>query len=302
MAEPPQKGYQECTVSRRRDINDELAVFWIETKPFVDFEAGQYVTLAADGVSGGFVKRPYSVLSAPEEPAYELFIELVEGGELTPPLWDLGEGDSLWIRNRVAGRFLFDTEHTRHLMACTVTGIAPFLSMIRSRLQGDPRLRGGRLADDDHEFLIIFGASHPEDYGPYLEEVRNLPEGDFHVVPTISRPWQHPDWDGETGRVEEVLRKHLDRLEWVPDDVAVYACGNPDMIENVRGVAKRAGIEAFHEEKYFTTPIGEEESDAVEKAPASPKAPPGGIKLKRVKPKPAPPGGITLKKVKPEEG
>lgn len=295
MAEPPQKGYQECTVSRRRDINDELAVFWIETEPFVAFEAGQYVTLAADGLSGLFVKRPYSVLSAPEEPTYELFIELVEGGELTPPLWALGEGDSLWIRNRVAGRFLFDTEHTRHLMACTVTGIAPFLSMIRSRL------RNGKPEKDEHEFLIIFGASHPEDYGPYLDEVRNLPEGAFHVVPTISRPWLHPDWDGEQGRVEEVLRKHLDRLEWMPDDVAVYACGNPDMIENVRGVAKRAGIEAFHEEKYFTTPIGEEESEDAEETSESPKAPPGGITLKKVKPKPKPPGGIKLKAVKPEK-
>ena len=119
------------------------------------------------------------------------------------------------------------------------------------------------------------------------------PETSRALCRPISRPWTDVDWTDEVGRVEDVLRKHLDGLGWTGDTVAGYACGHPDMIETVKGVLKRALVpEAHvHEEKYFTTGEAAPEAavaTAAAEAPAKapPKRPPG-----------RPPGGITLKTV-----
>jgi ferredoxin--NADP+ reductase len=283
--DPPPPGYLAATVERRLDVTDDLAVFWFRTPEPLAFRPGQYVTLAAPGGRGGIVKRAYSVVSAPHEPLVELVIELVEEGELTPVLWRLREGDAVWVRQKVVGHFLLDAERTRHVMACTVTGIAPFLSMLRAEARG----RAAGEATAGHRFLVVHGASQSVEFGPYRAELAALAEADWvEAVPTVSRPWADPGWTGEVGRVEDVLRKHLDRLGWAPGDVAGYACGNPNMIETVLGLLRRARVDAghLHEEKYFTI------SEAAPPAPkpaAAPQLPPGRPGRG--------PGSVTLKSV-----
>lgn len=277
----PPRGYLRAVVERRLDVAADLAVFWLRPEAALSFLPGQYVTLAAPDGQGQTVKRAYSVVSAPHEPLVELVIEHVEGGALTPLLWRLHAGDPVWVRQKVVGHFLLDAERTRHVMACTVTGIAPFLSMLRAHAEA---LRNGE-AVPDHRFLVLHGASHAPEHGPYRGELLGLArDGWVEAVPTVSRPWADPDWSGEVGRVEDVLRKHLDRLGWTGADVAGYACGHPDMIAAVKGVLKRARVpEAHvHEEKYFTTG---EAAPAASGAPASgpanlPRRPPGGVSLK----------------------
>ena len=275
----PPRGYLPAVVERRLDVAHDLAVFWLRPAEPLAFRPGQYLTLAAPGADGRVVKRAYSIASAPHEPLAELVIEHVPGGALTPLLWPLREGDAVWVRKKVVGHFLLDAERTRHVMACTVTGIAPFLSMLRAHAAA-----GGA---PDHRFLVIHGASHAAEFGPYRAELAALAAEDWvEAVSTVSRPWDDPAWTGEVGRVEDVLRKHLDRMGWDAADVAGYACGHPQMIETAKGILRRAGIDGahVHEEKYFTegeaTPV-EPETDV-----PAPKTPPG-----------RPPGGITLKSV-----
>ncbi|WP_412061629.1 FAD-binding oxidoreductase [Rubrivirga sp. IMCC45206] len=264
----PPKGYLAATVERRLDVVDDLAVFWLRPPQPLTFRPGQYVTLAAPDASGRVVKRAYSVVSAPHEPLVELVIELVDEGELTPLLWPLRPGDTVWVRKKVVGHFLLDAERTRHVMACTVTGIAPFLSMIRAHAAA----QGAGETVPDHRFLVVHGASHAAEFGPYLDELAALAEADWvEAVSTVSRPWSDLDWAGETGRVEDVLRKHLDRLAWAPDAVAGYACGNPQMIETVRGILARARVDDahVHEEKYFTVGEAGTLAEAPTPAPAA---------------------------------
>lgn len=290
------KTFIEAEVVRRKDVTDDLAVFTLRPSEPVTFKPGQYVTLALLNPDGKPIKRAYSIVSAPHEPELELVIELVEHGQLTPLLWALQPGDTVWARRKIVGHFLLDAERLHHVMACTVTGIAPFLSMIRAH-------RAAKQAGEavpDHRFLVLHGASHAVEFGPYLDELAVLAqEGWVEAVNTISRPWTDPSWDGETGRVEDVLRKHLDRLGWTGDDTAGYACGNPDMIEKVKGILKRARLadEHIHEEKYFTTTGEAVPIDETEDTVSPPSGPPGGITLKTAKRPPGPPGGIQLKSV-----
>ena len=256
MSTPP-RGFVRAEVVRRLDVTDELAVFWLRPETPLAFLPGQYVTLAVASSTGRTVKRAYSIVSAPHEPLVELVIERVEDGALTPVLWDRQPGDAVWARQKVVGHFLLDAERLRHVFVCTVTGVAPFLSMIRAHAAA----RAAGEAVPDHRFLVLHGASASVDFGPYLDELATLTRHDdgwLVAVPTVSRPWADPGWVGETGRVEDVVRKYLDRLGWNGSGTAGYACGNPAMIETVKGLLARAGLEAahIHEEKYFTETPG----------------------------------------------
>ena len=277
-------------VTRREDHTDDLATFWLRPERPVAFAPGQYVTLALPGAGGRWIKRPYSVLSAPHEAEIELFVERVEGGALTPGLFERGPGEEVGIRGRAAGAFALDPACTHHAMACTVTGVAPFLSMLRHAAFGEDA-SGAR-----GRFLVVYGASVPADLGPYAAELDRFAGGErVTAVPTVSRPWAAPEWAGERGRVEDVLRKHLDRLGWPLAETAGYACGNPVMVENAKGVLRRAGLDAahLHEEAYFP--------DAGEAAPEA--APPAAPPARRQGAPVRPPGGIVLKTVpRPPEG
>lgn len=290
------KGYLLATIADRNDFAEDLATFWLRPPERLDFEPGQYATLAMD-IEGKVVKRAYSIVSAPHEEHMEFYVECVRDGVLTPCLWELQPGVDLYIRRKIVGHFTLDRQRTQHVMAATVTGLAPFLSMVRHQVRA---LEEGTL-DAPHRILILHGASRSEELGPYRHEVADLAEAHdwLDYVPTISRPWMEPQWTGETGRVEDVLRKWMDRLDIDPADAAGYACGNPDMIEKAKGIFARARLEedAIHEEKYFTTPATgtsstvQPETEEVELPEIQPKVarkpPPGFHKMKAVKAPPS---------------
>jgi ferredoxin--NADP+ reductase len=290
------KGYRTATIVDRVDFAEDLATFRLRPEEALHFESGQYATLALE-IDGVFVKRAYSILSAPHEGDLEFYIECVREGVLTPCLWELQPGRELFIRKKIVGHFTLDRAKRCHVMAATVTGLAPFLSMVRHQIHA--LTNGGPASDtgEPYHFLILHGASHADELGPYRDECEELAARYdwLHYVPTISRPWSDKDWTGETGRVEDVTRKWMDRLGFGAGETAGYACGNPDMIETVKGIFKRARLheDAIHEEKYFTTPAAGTAPTAQPAAlPDIPpkvvrKPPPGALKLKAVKAPPS---------------
>ena len=251
----------------RVDLSDSLAVFKFLPSEGLSFIPGQYATLGLEG-DGQLLERPYSIVSSPHERHLEFFVELVVGGVLSPRLWELKLGSRIWIRRRIVGHFTLSTRHKQHLMLATGTGIAPFVSIARTK-----QFEKSHDRPSIDELLIIQGASHSCDFGPYLNELRSLSlTGRLRYVPTISRPWEEPSWQGETGRVEDVLRKHADRLGYVRGSTCAYACGHPKMIENAKDILTRARfkIDNIKQEDYFRlrsvsgpTPLIKREREAI---------------------------------------
>lgn len=232
----------------RRDVSASLAVLRFRAVEQPTFIAGQYATIGVV-VDGGVIERPYSIVSSPCERFLEFFVELVPGGDLTPKLWELKLGSHILIRRRIVGQFTLAPIVKRHLMLATVTGVAPFVSILRTQ---QIERRRGKLSDD--QFLVIHGASRVADYGPYLGELEELSQaGLLTYVPTISRPWIEPDWKGETGRVDDILRKHADQVGMDHTNSIAYACGHPHMVENVKDILTRTGFrkDQIKEEEYF---------------------------------------------------
>jgi ferredoxin/flavodoxin---NADP+ reductase len=241
-----------ATLIERHDFTHDLALFRFRPERPLPFRPGQYATIAVEE-GAALIQRAYSIVSAPHEPDLEFFVELVPEGELTPRLWALALDDVVLIREKIVGRFTQEPSETyaRHLMLATVTGIAPFLSMARAQQHALDR---GELATPAR-FAVLHGASYAHELGVYHDELVALARTAewLTYVPTVSRPWEDPDWQGETGRVEDLVRKYADALGFDATNAAAYACGHPQMIENAKGILARArfGKGQVKEEKYF---------------------------------------------------
>jgi ferredoxin--NADP+ reductase len=255
-----------ATLIERRDASDTHAILRIrpDAQPLPAFEPGQFVSLGLararhddrrlEALSSGLlapprvpiarrrvriVRRAYSIASSPHErDVYELFVALVPGGRLTPDLWSLAPGARCWVSPEVHGNFTLDElPHGRDLLlVATGTGVAPFVSMLRTYGAGE-RWR---------HVALVHGARRAFDLG-YRRELEERAERDPRVtyLPALSR---EPDenWRGLRGRVQVALESELFRARagfaLDPEHCHALLCGNPAMIADVCDHLKARGF------------------------------------------------------------
>jgi ferredoxin--NADP+ reductase len=213
-----------------------------------DFEPGQFAVLALPWSARRHpdadaeeeppknpdkpIRRAYSIASSSRSRAYiEFYVAMVSAGALTPRIFALEIGDRLLMSTRISGMLtLNDVPEDQHLvLVATGTGLAPYMSMIRTSLE----------VESERRFAVIHGAYHSWDLG-YRDELAMLDRlmPGFTYVPTLSHPHLEPTpWVGHTGFVQAVWTGgHLER-EWgfkpAPEHTHVYLCGNPNMIEDM---------------------------------------------------------------------
>lgn len=236
----PSDRFYHARISERKDFAADLWMIRIDPGPEFKFKAGQFATLGVE-TPGKILQRPYSIVSSPYEPQIEIFIELVPQGSLTPLLYKLPAGGEVIMRRVAKGRFTLDTQsgHTHHLLLATVTGVAPYVSYVRTLARD---WKAGTF-DGNHKLFLLHGASRSWEFG-YREELERfaaeLPW--FRYVPTVSRPWEDLSWRGETGRVDDLIRKYADQWECSPASTTAYLCGHPQMIEQGEGILQRRGF------------------------------------------------------------
>jgi ferredoxin--NADP+ reductase len=196
----------------RRDVTENLCILKILPAGGVPhFRSGQYLTIGLEQAdSGKLLQRAYSVASSPsEKDGFEFFIAKVEDGQLTPQLFHLQPGDRLFVAKKVVGTFVLpDTELPKHLIfVATGTGIAPYVSMIRSGL-----------LDSGVERVDVV----------YTQ---------IHFWPVVSRDPENPRFT--RGHVQAVV---LEKLPIVANETRVYLCGNPGMITDLTEALQVKGL------------------------------------------------------------
>jgi len=243
--------HYRARITKRVDLAPELWMIRIDPGAEFKFTPGQYATLGVEGEEKRS-ERPYSIASSPYEKEIEFFFELVPHGELTPKIHTLKTGDELLMRRASKGRFTLDTASGRknHLLICTVTGVAPYVSFARTLFKDwkEGRFQG------EHKLYILNGASRSWEFG-YCEELQKYADEApwLKYVPTVSRPWEDADWKGEIDRVHELIRKYADLWGVTSQNGVGYLCGHPEMIEHGKGILKRIGFqkEFLREEIYW---------------------------------------------------
>ncbi|VAX11050.1 Ferredoxin--NADP(+) reductase [hydrothermal vent metagenome] len=176
------------------------------------------------------IKRAYSIASSSKQKKYlEFYITLIRSGGLTPRLFALKNGDRIHMGKKMSGIFTLDgiADNCNLIFMGTGTGLAPYMSMIRTFLNKDP----------ERKFTIIHGARHSWDLGYRLElSMLSRLANNFNYIPVISRPREETiPWAGETGYIQDVWRRRLIANNWgekpTPSNTHVFLCGNPGMID-----------------------------------------------------------------------
>jgi ferredoxin--NADP+ reductase len=193
----PSHSFTAGTLVRRADHAPDLWTVRVRADERISYEPGQYVSLGLRE-GGRTIERPYSIVSAPAEPELEFFFELVPHGELTPRLHELHPGDRLLLRRRARGTFRLDRRSGRphHFLVATVTGVAPYVSMLR---QLAFEAAEGRAPD--FQLAVIHAASRSWELG-YREELVSLAARHARLlryVPAVSKPWDAQRGTGSAG-------------------------------------------------------------------------------------------------------
>jgi len=237
----------------RRAVAEDLFLLHVDPGGSYTYLAGQYATLGVE-VEGKRIERAYSLCSSPYENVLEFFVERVHKGELTPLLYAMDKGAPLLLRRFAKGRFTLDLRSGRknHLLLATVTGVAPYVSFIRT-VREDWK-KESAVMPGEHRLFCIQGASRSFEFG-YRDELQKCAAEApwLKYVPTASRAWEDPDWQGERGRVDDLIRKYIHLWGLTPEDTTAYLCGHPGMVESGRGILRRAGWSkhAIQDEVYF---------------------------------------------------
>jgi len=182
-------------------------VFEIElSKPSTfQFMAGQRIRLLHDTIG-----RDYSLITAPSDPTLALCLKKIEGGEYSPILASAEPGTSLSFSGPF-GYFTYRPSDKTAIFVATGTGIAPFLSMVRTGIT---------------DFTLLHG----------VHEAKSLYyQGIFRQAAHLYIPCLAPDaveaGSGEKvfrGRVSHYLAEHLP-----PNSYDFYLCGRQEMIRDV---------------------------------------------------------------------
>lgn len=266
-----------ATLLQRLDINPRLAI--LRVRPDLEvfpFQAGQFTVLGlrrdAPRVAGTdvedpiplekaarLIRRAYSISSGSRYREYlEFYIALIGSGELTPRLFQLQPGDRLFVGSKASGMFTLDRVPSGQgiLLVATGTGLAPYLSMVRSEVMSQ--------VCPIRPMAVLHGASYSWDLG-YRGELAEMQMrcSNFRYVPVISRPNSDPSWSGRTGRLPPLLTDPglgadigmaLD-----PEQTQVFLCGHPVMVEEAMVILGELGYQTgsravpgnLHLEKYW---------------------------------------------------
>jgi ferredoxin--NADP+ reductase len=228
-------GWLQGRVIENRAWTDTLFSLRVEC-PRLAFEAGQFVRIGLD-IQGERIARPFSFVNAPDDPVLEFYGVIVPEGPLSPRLARLAPGDTLWVADNPAGwLILSEVPPARELwLVATGTGIAPFLSILRTPA---PWQRYERV-------ILVHGARRADElvYGDLIDALGRMHGDRFLQIEFTSREKAPHALEGRIpaaladGRLEAAAGAPI-----APERSQFMLCGNPGMLKDMQSVLATRGL------------------------------------------------------------
>jgi propane monooxygenase reductase component len=207
----------------------------------IKFFPGQYMDIAIPGTDA---VRSFSMAntSSRESGLLEFVIKVYPDGKFSEFLADkLAVGDRLDITGPF-GVFTLREGDNDLVFVGGGAGMAPILALLRTLAE-----RGLM-----RKATFFYGARTKKDLC-FEAELRELEDRltDFHYIPALSEPGQEEDWDGETGLITDVVKRHASDLR----GAHAYVCGPPPMVEAAVPLLSALGVEEkrIYFDKFTTT-------------------------------------------------
>jgi ferredoxin--NADP+ reductase len=227
-------GWLAGRVLENRAWTDTLFSLRVEA-PALPFEAGQFVRIALD-IGGERVARPFSFVNPPADPVLEFYGVIVPGGPLSPALARLAAGDALFVADNPSGFLVLgEVPPAEDLwLVATGTGIAPFLSILRTEA---PWLRYRRV-------ILVHGVRHARElvYRELVDEIGRRRDDRFVSIRFTSRE-RTPD--ALEGRIPAAIadgRLEAAAVAISPERSQFMLCGNPEMLKDATAALAARGL------------------------------------------------------------
>lgn len=202
-------------------IADEIIRLEVQVEQPVDFEPGQYVRLQPEGTD---IARSYSMANRPGSSRLEFFIRAVPDGAFSGWLLQAKAGDKLEL-STPHGTFFLRDEGRPRLFVAGGSGLAPFLSMLRS-MDADDKVIPSTLLIGARSPAHLFAVQE-------LQELRKeMPRLEIRLaLEQDAGPENHSGYPTDL-----IAGLGLDPC------ARVYLCGPPPMVEAGRAAAQAIGM------------------------------------------------------------
>ena len=207
----------------------------------IKFFPGQYMDFAIPGTDA---TRSFSMAntSSRESGLLEFVIKVYPDGKFSRFLAEkLAEGDRLDVSGPFGVFTLRDGENDLVFVGGGA-GMAPILALLRTL--GERGIQ--------RKATFFYGARAKRDlcFEAELQELQErLPN--FRYIPALSDPDMEDEWDGETGLITDVVKRHASDLT----GAHAYVCGPPPMVEAALPLLGQLGVEEkrIYYDKFTTT-------------------------------------------------
>ena len=224
----------DTTLTSKHDAAEGTTAFYFSRPEGFVFKPGQAIDLIlpdAKNPDSEGERHAFSIVSAPFQD--ELCVTTrMRDSAYKHQLDSLASGSAV----KIDGPFGSLTMHNRTARAGVFIaggiGITPFMSMLRNEAhEAWP-----------HQLLLLYSNRRPED-AAFLKELQDLERQNsrFLMLATMTQMSKSSQpWTGETAFIDEnMLKRVITRL---PDPV-FYVVGPPAMVEGLRAVLGRAGVD-----------------------------------------------------------
>jgi len=223
--------YTEQTVTSKHRWSENTFTFTTTRPDGFEFKNGEFVTLGLRP-AGKLIPRAYSIVSTNDDEFLEFLSIQVPDGPLTSHLANIEKGDIVWINTKSTGSLtLAHIQPGRNLyMLATGTGLAPFMSLIRS----------GELYEAFERVVLVHTVRTVPGLA-YREELESRVGDKFLYMPTVTREaFASPERGADLFRSGK-LSERLGLQEIDPEYDRVMLCGNPAMNHEMSDYLKANG-------------------------------------------------------------
>ncbi len=212
-------------VSSIEEFSSDIRIIKFSVEGF-SFLPGAYVLLWQEGYlsEGKVVKRAYSIASSNKEKGFEVCFKIDPLGMFSKKVNSLQVGDKLNMKGPFNAHFVLKPSQDPAFIVAG-TGIAPVMSMIRSR---------------DLETTLIYSIKTEKNY-IYEKELEKFPN--IKKVICVTR-------QDETKFVKGRITKEIISENLKDTNKDVFICGPKEMVENCLSWLNELGFTKIHVEKW----------------------------------------------------